>query len=391
MSRGKTILILGAGSGGLVAANLLRRKLPREHRIVLIDQNPFHELSFNFLWYLVGTRAESKISKSLESLKTKGIDVFEASVERVSPANRSVDTDKGALEYDYLIVSLGAQLAPEAIDGFSEGAYNLYDLKGIMSLKDRIKDFTAGDVRILISSMPFKCPAAPYEASLLLDYFFRKNGVRDKINISVSTPEPQPMPTAGPVMGEALKGILKERGIGFFPNRPINRIDNPAHELVFEHGGKDKYDLLIGVPAHKGPEILKNSGLTNESGWITVDPESLKTSYDNVFAIGDVTSISLPGRYKEDKPLLLPKAGVFAHYEADVVAHNIAAEIQGRSDRNTFDGRGFCFLELGYGKAAFAGGNFYTEPHPTLNLKNPNRRWHLGKVLFEKWWLWRWF
>lgn len=391
MAQGKTILVLGGGSGGLVAANQLRRQLAKNHQVVLVDRKQVHELAFSFLWLLTGFRDKTRVVKDLQPLKEKGIEFVNTRVKSIVPSRKTVETDNGEMSYDYLVVSLGAQLAPETIAGFTESAHNLYDLNGLVKLKEEIENFRGGNVIILISSMPFKCPAAPYEAALLLDYIFRERGIRDKINLQISTPEPQPMPTAGPVLGKALEQILLSRGIGFNPNLPVSSIDPAKKEIVFTEGRRTAFDLLIGIPPHKGPQAVQNSGLTNETGWIPVDRNTLKTTADDVFAIGDIATISLPGRYKPDKPLILPKAGVFAHYEANVVAHNIAAQIKGSESRKAFDGRGYCFVELGYGKAGFASGNFYTEPQPVVGLRNPGRRWHWGKILFEKWWLWRWF
>ncbi|MFZ3062155.1 MAG: FAD/NAD(P)-binding oxidoreductase, partial [Actinomycetota bacterium] len=337
MAQGKTILILGGGAGGLVTANHLRRELSKNHQVVLVDQKQVHELAFSFLWLLTGFRDKTRVVKDLQPLKEKGIEFVNVRVKNVIPSRKTVETDKGEMGYDYLVVSLGAQLAPEAVGGFSESAHNLYDLNGILKLKDEIEHFEGGNVVVLISSIPFKCPAAPYEAALLLDYLFRQRNIREKVNLEIFTPEPQPMPTAGPALGKALEQMLASRGIGFNPNLPVTSIDSAQKEIVFKEGQRTAFDLLIGVPPHKGPQAVQNSGLTNETGWIPVERETLKASDEDVFAIGDITAIPLPGRYKQDKPLMLPKAGVFAHYQADVVAHNIAAEIKGSRSRKAFD------------------------------------------------------
>ncbi|MFZ3062233.1 MAG: FAD/NAD(P)-binding oxidoreductase, partial [Actinomycetota bacterium] len=337
IGQGKTILILGGGSGGLVTANQLRRELPKNHQVVMVDQKPVHELAFSFLWLLIGLRDKTKVVKDLEPLKEKGIEFVKAKVENIIPSRKIVETDEGDMAYDYLVISLGARLAPEAIPGFSESAHNLYDLNGILKLKEEIEHFEGGNVVVLISSMPFKCPAAPYEATLLLDYLFREKDIRGKINLEIFTPEPQPMPAAGPVLGKALEQVLESRGIGFNPNLQVSSIDSTKNEIVFSEGQRAEFNLLIGIPPHRSPEAVQKSGLTNETGWIPVERETLKASGEDVFAIGDITTISLPGRYKQDKPLMLPKAGVFAHYQADVVAHNIAAEIKGSRSRKAFD------------------------------------------------------
>ncbi len=180
IGQGKTILILGGGSGGLVTANQLRRELPKNHQVVMVDQKPVHELAFSFLWLLIGLRDKTKVVKDLEPLKEKGIEFVKAKVENIIPSRKIVETDEGDMAYDYLVISLGARLAPGAIPGFSESAHNLYDLNGILKLKEEIEHFEGGNVVVLISSMPFKCPAAPYEAALLLDHLFHLTFVEER-------------------------------------------------------------------------------------------------------------------------------------------------------------------------------------------------------------------
>jgi len=156
-------------------------------------------------------------------------------------------------------------------------------------------------------------------------------------------------------------------------------------KLQFKENKIVNYDLLIFIPPHQGPGVIRDSGIGNEMGWIPVDKNTLKTNHNNVFAIGDVASITLDS----GKPL--PKAGVFAHFEAEIVAKNIVADINGLKTDKKYDGYAYCFLELGYGKAGFAGGNFYAKPSPLVKMRNPGRIWHWGKALFEKYWFWKWF
>lgn len=233
--------------------------------------------------------------------------------------------------------------------------------------------------------MPFKCPAAPYETALLTDYLLRKRGVREKVNFQFLTTEPQPMPVAGPVVGDMIKGILLERDIEYQPNQKLTSVDPASKELQFEKGEKIKFDLLLAIPPHKSPSVVTESGLGDGPGWIPVDGRTLRTKYDDVYAIGDVTAIKLPSG------MMLPKAGVFAERQAQVVANSIASEISGAAEVQKYDGKGSCFIDTGYGKAGYASGDFYAEPKPLVNPRKPGRIWHWSKVLFEKYWLWRHF
>src|SRR3989344_4001211 len=381
----KQILILGGGIGGLVAANKLCKKLGKEHKITLIDENDKHVYAPSFLWVMEGKRKAEEIQKPLERLKRKGIGFVNEKVVKIEPEKNIVKTNKNDFSYNYLIISLGAELVHEKIKGLSGAGYNLYQLYGVEKLKDDLKDFLGGRVAIVISSLPFKCPAAPYEAAFLLDEYFSKKGIRGKTEINIFTPETLPMPAAGLENGKIIKSMLESRNINFIPEVQLISVNSDKKEIRFKGDNIVNYDMLIFVPPHQGPKVIKDSKLGNESGWIPVDKNTLKTKYDNIFAIGDVASITLDS----GKPL--SKAGVFAHLEAEVVAENIAAEINGLNPNKKYDGQAYCFLELGYGKSGFAGGNFYSKPAPMIKMKKPRRLWHWGKILLEKYWFWRYF
>ena len=380
------VLILGGGVGGLVASNVLSKKLGKRHEVVLVEKKTKYEFTPSYLWLMMGWREPHQITRNLSLLTKKGITYVNGEVLKIDPSNRLVKTSTKDLTYDYLIVALGAELVPEAIPGFSENAHHNYTLEAAMRLREDLRTFSGGTIAIGVSSIPFKCPAAPYEAALLLDYYFRKKRIRDKIDFQFFTPEPLPMPVAGPVIGNKIKKMLEARGIDFHPNLKLVSADSRRREISFEKGENIKFDLLVAVPPHKSPNAAQEADLTNGVGWIAVDKKTLRTRYDDLYAIGDVTAIKL------FDGMMLPKAGVFAHAQAEVVAHNIAVDIEGGGKRREFDGKGYCFIETGSGKAGLASGEFYAQPR-VVNIKRPevNRIWHWGKVLFEKYWFWRWF
>jgi sulfide:quinone oxidoreductase len=186
-------------------------------------------------------------------------------------------------------------------------------------------------------------------------------------------------------MGDALAEMLCVRGIHLHLLYTFEELRPETREIVSSDGRAEQVDILLGVPPHQAPEVVRSSGLLGVSGWIHVDPETLRAENDRVWAIGDITSIRLPNGK------MLPKAGVFAHYEANVVVDQIVSEIRGRKSDAAFDGKGSCWVELGDGKAAFASGRFYADPDPEVRMFRPGRFWHWGKVAFEKWWLRHWF
>ena len=383
---GKTVAILGAGVGGLVAATQLRRRLPVEHRVVLIDKQDTHVFAPSFLWLMLGWREPRQIYRDLNVLGRKGIEFIHGQVERIDLANRRVETSRGQISYDYLITALGAELAPETVPGVQEGSFGYYDLAAATRFRDALDQFDGGTIAVAVASTPYKCPAAPYEGVLLMDYFFRRRGSRNRVELQLYTPEPAPMPVAGPALGRAVKEMLEQRDIQFHPTVKLASVDATEQKAHFENGDKVNYDLMVTIPPHRCPQVVRNAGLTGDDGaWVPVDRDTLETAHGGVYALGDITAIPLANG------MMLPKAGVFAHGQGEVVARNIASEVRGRGPRKQFDGHGSCFLETGFGKAAMASGDFFGEPHPEIKLRRPARLWHGAKVLFEKWWLTRWF
>jgi sulfide:quinone oxidoreductase len=378
---GKTILILGGGVGGIVTANDLRKQLGAEHRIVVVDKQAEYVFSPSLLWVMVGWRRPEQITKSLHRLVQPGVEVVVAEGQEIDLDSQKVKTGNGDLSYDYLVVATGAGLAPEIMPGFSEAAHTPYDLDGATRLWSALQRFDGGRVAVLVSAMPYKCPAAPYETALLLDDHLRRQGIRERCEVEVFTPEALPMGVAGPAMGQAVVGMLETKGIRFNPKLELSHIDPEGGELVFSNREPAPFDLLAGVPPHRPPQLVRQSALANEAGWVPVDRRSLQTRYENVYAIGDVTAVTLANG------MALPKAAVFAEGQARTVARRIAAEVQGTGLREEFDGAGFCWIEMGSGSAGFASGEFYAEPDPLVPLPRSGRMWHWGKILFEKYWL----
>ena len=381
MNNARTVLVLGGGIGGVVAARELRRRLPRQHRIVLVDREREHVFAPSLVWLMVGLRMAASIKRPLARLSRKGIEVVHGEVENIDPEARIVTVSGQRVAADYIIVSLGAELAPGTVPGLVDAGHNFYTLPGATAFQNAIRSMKSGRVVVLTAAPAYKCPAAPYEAAMLVDDFCRKAGTRADISVEVYAAEPGPMGVAGPALSAAVKQMLEAKGIPYHPEHQVTLVDPVARRLDFANGASAPFDLLAYVPPHRAPRVVRDSGLVGESGWVSVDRHTLETRFPGVYAIGDVVSIPL----RLGKPL--PKAGVFAHLEAEVVARNVAAAILGQSGDERFEGHGECFVETGGGKAAFGTGNFYAEPVPAVALRPPSRWLHLGKVLFEAAWL----
>jgi sulfide:quinone oxidoreductase len=382
-SAGCTV-VLGGGTGGVVTAHELRRRLPTSHRVVLVDRSADHTYQPSLLWQMVGQRRPDQFRRPLNRLARKGIEFRNTEVAELDLENKVVATASGDLAYDSLVVSLGAQLAPETVNGFAQMAYNLYNPEGCAQIYAALQDLTRGTIGILITAMPYKCPAAPYEAAFLAESFIRKRGIRRNVEIHLFTPEHTPMPVAPPTVGDSIADMLAARGIHYHPLFTFKELRPETGEVVSSDGHSHKVDLLIGIPPHQAPNVVRSSALLGVSGFIHVDPKTLQTDHDHVYAIGDVATVKLPNGKA------LPKAGVFAHSEAKVVAQRIADDAHGQRSSASFEGRGYCWIELGDGQAGFAGGDFYAEPNPQLKMRSPGRLLHWGKVAFEQWWLHHW-
>jgi sulfide:quinone oxidoreductase len=376
------VLILGGGIGGVVAANALRRRLPREHRIVLVDREPSFTLAASFLWVMTGARTPAQVSRPLARLARKGIEVVRGEVERIDPVRREVVVAGATLRGDQLVVALGAEFSLGAIPGLAEAGHTFCTLDGATHLREALARFTSGRIVVLTAAPAYKCPAAPYEAAMLIESECRRRGIRDAVQLSLYSAEPGPMGVAGPEVSAAVRQMVEQKGIAYRPEHQVARVENGSIE--FSNGVRTGFDLLVYVPPLRPPRALVDSGLVDETGWVRVDRQTMETSFPGVYAVGDVTLVPLT----MGKPL--PRAGVFAHGQAEVVASNIARAHGRTGPEARFDGHGSCFIETGDGLAGYGAGDFYGEPRPAVTVRRPRRFWHAGKVLLEKRILWGW-
>jgi sulfide:quinone oxidoreductase len=375
-----TTLVLGGGVGGLIASAELRKRLPKNHRVILVEKQRDHVFAPSLLWIAAGTRTPKAITMPLGRLVRRGVEIIQGDIESIDPARQRVRVAGKDLEADHIVVSLGADLASHKVPGLVEGGLNLYTLDGAQAIQTAVARMDRGRLVVLTATPAYKCPAAPYEAAMLLESALRRRGVRDHVDIDVWSAEPGPMGVTGSANSAAVRALVESKGIQYHPQEQVRRVDVKRKRIHFEGGAQADYDVLVYVPPHEAPRVVRDAGLTDDSGWVPVDRHTLATRFEGVWAIGDVTGIPLA----IGKPL--PKAGTFAHEQAKVVAKNIAHAVTGRGRPARFGGHGACFLEVGDGRAGFGSGNFYAEP-PNVRLRKPGRRWHWGKILFEKYWL----
>lgn len=370
------VLILGGGFGGLAAARELRTAHP-DLEVTLVSAADAFYMGFAKLWDLAGTRPLAEGTRSLTALEDRGVRFVPAEVTAIDAASCTAETTAGTIEADALLVALGAGPSPahrELLSG--EGAFDLYDGRELPGMHEALDAVDEGRVLVSILGGPFKCPPAPFEAALLVDERLRAQGVRDRVGVAISTPQPITLPVAGPDASRYVAGFLAERDIELFAESPVTAVDGAARVVTFGDGSTTDYRVLLGVPASAPPPVVAGSGLAAPSGWIEPDRHTLATGVERVYAVGDCTNI--PNAIGA-----LPKAGVFAAAQGEVAAANIAADLLG-TERAHFDGHGFCFLELPGEKVAYVEGDFYAEPRPAVTLTEADDAQFRAKQAYEQ-------
>jgi len=376
----KRVLILGGGFGGIATAHRLKQKLDPQDEVILVDRRSHFRVGFRKSWELIGESTHEDGERPLESLSRIGVRVMRETVDSIDPKERAIQVAGQRIEADALVVALGAELIPDAVPGFKDHAFNVYDPQDIPRAALALNEFVGGRLTLGIFGAPYKCPPAPYEMALLISEWLKKRDV--KASIEVFTPQPMSLPVLGSVGCDLIESRLADQGITFLPNHKATAVE--AGEVVFAEQRRP-YDLLLGVPPHKPPVVVQEAGMVGKSGWVDVNPRTLETSFPGVYAIGDIVQIMLAN----GKPL--PKAGVFAESMGETVADRIAAEFTGQKSQATFQGEGGCYLEVGGGQAMKVQGRFLAEPEPEIQLTDPSPAYLEEKRAFETQRLQRWF
>ena len=376
------VLILGGGFGGVAAAVRLRSLLDDADQIVLVDRRTHFMMGFRKTMAVVGREPMAAGMRPLAALETKGITVRRAGIEAIDPAGCAAVVDGERIEADAMLVALGADVAPGAVPGLAEHGHNVYSTDGVPEAAAALAAIERGSVVVGIFGAPYKCSPAPYELALLAREAAEARGA--KLSWSVFTPQPMSIPQIGKAGCEALEGRLAGLFIEFRPNAKAERVEADRVVLAGD-GGEIGFDLLLAVPPHRVPAVVVEAGLAENGGWVKVNPRTLETAFDGVYAAGDVTGFPTA----TGQPF--PKAGVFAESEGVTVAERIAARLSGRDPDATFDGSGFCFLEVGNGEAMLVRGNFLAEPAPDVELTTPSKAFLDEKARFERERLDAWF
>ena len=373
----KHVVILGAGFAGLELATRLSASLADEVRVTLLDQNDAFSFGFSKLDILFGRKAAADVRLPYRDIAKEGVEFRKELVTSLDPETRRVTTDEGSYDADVLAVALGADYDMNATPGFETGGFEYYSVPGAERLRDILPDFESGRIVIGILGQPFKCPPAPFEGALLLHDYFAERGVRAAVDIRVIGPMAAPVPITREVSQRFLLA-LGERGIEYVPNQLVTELDTRRREALLASGGSVPYDLFIGIPVHRVPDVIERSGLAVD-GWVPVDHSNLATRFPDVYALGDVAGAPVA------------KAGVFAEAAAAVVADDIGARLRGSVLQRPYDGAGSCYIEFGGGMVAKVEANFLGGPAPTARLLGPSRELAADKVSFASTRRQRWF
>jgi sulfide:quinone oxidoreductase len=370
------IVVLGAGFAGLELATVLSEALGDDAGVTLIDENDAFVFGYSKLDVMFGKAAPDEVRLPYADVVKPGVRFLRESITAIDPEARRVTTNRGIHEADVLVVALGADYDFDATPGLAESGNEFYSVGGAERLRDVLPTFMHGRAIVGVCGAPFKCPPAPSEAALLLHDYLSQRGVRDDCEISLVMPFGTPVPPS-PDTSAALLAAFDERGIVFVPGRRVSSLDPPRSVAVLDDGTELPYDLFLGVPKHRAPGVVLESGMA-EDGYVPVASRTLESRFPDVYAVGDVATVGVP------------KAGVFSEGAARVVAASLVARLQGGERPAAYDGRGACYVEFGAGRVGRVDVDFLSGPKPTGTFQEPSadlvaEKQHFGASRRARW------
>jgi len=375
---GSKVLVLGGGFGGVQAAIEARASLDSSHEVTIIDKNRVPHLCGMNPLLIVGERDTDKTGRSLGRLANRGINFVEANIDLIDTASQQVATSEGTFDYDYLVVALGAAYDWDAVPG-ARNAYSFYDFDYARQLRRRLSRLKRGKIVIAAAKPPYKCPPAPFETAMMINWWARRKGIRKDIELSVYIPEPGPLGVAGKEASMRVRSALDQRGIELVTGAGVTEVSANGREASFADGSSTSANIIATIPVHKIPDIVAASGIANGKPWVPVNKATLETSASNIFAIGDVNVVP-------SGDFAIPKAGVFAAAQGTKVGEIIASRINDSHEPDPYDGVGFCFMAYSGGRSATVGGEFLADGGPQTVLSEPTVSGMKAKERFERDW-----
>jgi len=370
------VVVLGAGFGGLELTTILSDALGDALDIVLIDKGDAFVFGFSKLDVMFGRQSPSAVRHAYRDFIKPGVRFIQTTVLNIDPGAKRVVTDKGTFDADLLVVALGADLHPEATPGLVEGGNEFYTVAGAEVLGDVLPRFERGPAIIGVCGKSFKCPPAPSETALLLHDYLVARGRRADCEIAIVMPFGKPIPPS-PDTSEALLATFAERGIRFVKDHLVSALDPARKVAVLDDGSEMPYALFLGIPVHRVPKVVQESGLVDDA-WVPVNKQTLETRFPGVYAVGDVNGVGTP------------KAGVFAEGAARVVAAAILAQLGSGAAPGAYEGAGSCYIEFGNEQVGRVDVNFLGGPKPTGTFQEPSlalvdEKIHFGSSRVRRW------
>ena len=371
------VVIAGAGFGGIATAAALRRDAaPGELEVVLVDRRDDFVMGLRKTWAALGVATLAEGRRRLSEID--GVEFIQGNIEQLDAAGRSVTVNGRAIAGDSLVLALGAEQDPHAVPGLAERGINVWDRDQADHARSAVNQL-AGGQRLLIGifGLPYSCPPAPFELALMA-----RDRLGQAIDITVFSPAPMALPVVGPLESAKVERMLIDQNIGFLSKHQPVAVHDGRVEFADESSAS--FDVLLAIPVHRVPHLIVTAGLAEPGGWIKPHPTTLETGLADVYAIGDCTVITLASG------LALPKAGIFAELEGEVVAARILARVRDQEPSNSFAGEGFCFVEAGNGRAAKISGAFMADPI-AVGISEPTTTALAEKTEFESSRLRSWF
>ena len=356
----KKVVILGGGVGGTIVANLLAKKLHRdEAEITLVDKTGKHVYQPGFVYVAFEHQKPGKLVRDERKLLKKRVKLVLGEAVKIDAEGKRVHLADGTtLEYDRLVLALGARLTPDELPGYRETAHHFYSLDAAVELRKALEAFPGGNVVVTVASVPYKCPPAPSEAACQLDYYFTKRGIRDKVDIHFLSPLSRvfPLEPVNPVV-EQIFAKHNIRSTIFFNAESVDPVKKTVNSI---EGESIPFDLLVMVPPHRGAKVVEDSGLGDRGGWLPTDKFTLRTkAHSDIFALGDCTDVPVS------------KSGAAAHFQAKVIAESVVADLRGEPATARYDGHVMCYCDAGYHKGISMSFDYEHPPvPPPLGLKD---------------------
>ncbi|PKP41316.1 MAG: oxidoreductase [Bacteroidetes bacterium HGW-Bacteroidetes-10] len=387
----KNVVILGAGTAGTLMANKLRKKLPvKTWNITVVDQDKTHYYQPGFLFVPFGIYNESDVVKPKKNFFPKGVNIIYAKIDKIVTDENKVllENSEKILDYDFLIIATGTRIAPEETPGllgdlWRKEIFDFYTIEGAVALAKYLETWKGGKMVVNITELPYKCPVAPLEFIFLADAYFKRKGMRDKVEISLVTPLPGVF--TKPIATQMLSKVVEEKNIKVIPDYNVAEVDNAAKKIIDYAGTGVEFDLLVTIPTNKGDDMIERSGLGDDLNFVPTDKFTLQAAgHSNIFVIGDAANLPTS------------KAGSVAHFAAEVVVENLLCAIEGKPLQAKFDGHANCYIVTSYSKGTLIDFNYDTEPLPGVypypvigpfGLLKDTRLNYFGKMFF-KWMYW---